>query len=130
MAVLIDANVILRYLLDDHEELSPKAAQIIEEREALLLPEVACEVVYVLQKVYKVGRPEIQEHLSALIVSQLVRVEQAEVLLKALACYAATSLDFVDALLWAHHAVDHDEVLTFDRQLGKHLARTQHDGEN
>lgn len=31
MAVLIDANVVLRYLLDDHEELSPKAARIIEE---------------------------------------------------------------------------------------------------
>lgn len=130
MAVLIDANVVLRYLLDDHEELSLKAAQIIEEREAMLLPEVACEVVYVLQKVYKVGRPEIQEHLSALIVSQLVLVEQAEVLLKALECYAATSLDFVDTLLWAHHAVDHDEVLTFDKKLGKHLARTKQDGEN
>ena len=126
MACLIDANVILRYLLDDHEELSAKAAQMLEGREVVLLPEVACEVVYVLQKVYKVSRPQIQEHLSALLVSQLVRVEQAEVLLKALECYAATALDFVDALLWAHHAVAHDEVLTFDRQLGKYLAQTKH----
>ncbi|MDD5404741.1 MAG: hypothetical protein PHZ14_09430 [Sulfuricella sp.] len=27
---LVDANVVLRYLLDDHEELSPKAADILE----------------------------------------------------------------------------------------------------
>jgi predicted nucleic-acid-binding protein len=124
---LIDANVILRYLLDDHADLSSKAAQILESKEAVLLPEVACEVVYVLQKVYKVSRPEIQEHLSALVISQLVHVAQADVLLQALACYAETALDFVDALLWAHHAVAREEVLTFDKSLSKHLAKTKHD---
>lgn len=124
---LIDANVILRYLLDDHEDLSPKAAQILESSEAVLLPEVACEVVYVLQKVYKVSRPQIQEHLSALVISQLVHVAQTDVLLQALQCYAETALDFVDALLWAHHAVAREEVLTFDKGLSKHLAKAKHD---
>ncbi|MEZ5535260.1 MAG: hypothetical protein R3F02_06505 [Thiolinea sp.] len=30
---LVDANIILRYLLDDHEELSPRAADILEQQE-------------------------------------------------------------------------------------------------
>ena len=64
MAVLIDANVVLRYLLDDHLELSAKAAKIIEEKDVLLPMEAACEVVYVLQKVYKVDREQIQQYLS------------------------------------------------------------------
>jgi len=48
---IVDANIILRYVLDDHVELSPKAAEILEEQQtATLTLEVACEVIYVLQK--------------------------------------------------------------------------------
>ena len=57
---LVDANVVLRYLLDDHADLSAKAAEMIERQSATLPMEVACEVVYVLQKVYAVERKEIQ----------------------------------------------------------------------
>lgn len=47
MKKLIDANVILRYLLGDHPEYSEKAKKVIEEG-AYTLPEVIAEVVYVL----------------------------------------------------------------------------------
>jgi len=53
--VIVDANIVLRYLLDDHPVLSPKAADILEQHSVTLPIEAACEVVYVLQKVYKVG---------------------------------------------------------------------------
>lgn len=48
---LVDANVVLHYLLDDHAELSAKATEIIEQQAVTLPMEAACEVVYVLQKV-------------------------------------------------------------------------------
>lgn len=51
---IADANVILRYLLNDNEELSDKAVKIIEDNEVLLPNEVIAEVVYVLDKVYNV----------------------------------------------------------------------------
>lgn len=51
---IVDANIILRYLLDDHADLSPKAAEILEQQTVTMPIEVACEVVYVLQKVYAV----------------------------------------------------------------------------
>lgn len=44
---IVDANIILRYLLNDHEELSDKATMIIEENEVLLPNEVIAEIVYV-----------------------------------------------------------------------------------
>ncbi len=50
---VVDANVILRYVLNDHAELSPKAAEILEQQTATLPIEVACEVVYVLQNYKK-----------------------------------------------------------------------------
>ena len=40
----IDANVILRYLLDDHDELSPKSAAIIDHEQVHASVEVICEV--------------------------------------------------------------------------------------
>lgn len=102
---LADANIILRYLLDDHATLSAQAAEIIEQNTVTLPVEVACEVVYVLQKVYKVARPEIQQHLKALLDEQLIQMQQPAVFLKALETYATTRLDFVDTMLWANHHV-------------------------
>lgn len=62
MKKLIDANVILRYLLGDHPKYSKKAKEVIEEG-AYTLPEVIAEVVYVLNGVYKVTRSEIRDTL-------------------------------------------------------------------
>jgi len=44
----IDANIALRYLLDDHPELSARAAQIIDAETVFVSTEVFCEVVYIL----------------------------------------------------------------------------------
>ena len=48
----IDANVILRYVLDDHAELSPKAKRLIDENIVETPVEVLCEVVFVLSRTY------------------------------------------------------------------------------
>ena len=45
---LIDANVILRYLLNDDREMSQKAKSVISEG-AYTKPEIIAEVVYVLR---------------------------------------------------------------------------------
>lgn len=108
---VIDANVILRYILDDHAELSPKAAEILEQQQTVTLTlEVACEVVYVLQKVYAVDRKEIQLQLSNLLHEELVAMEKSSVFLAALDYYSTSKLDFVDTLLWAYHAIEQQEV--------------------
>ena len=121
---LIDANVVLRYLLDDHAELSAKAAEVIENEIVTLPMEVACEVVYVLQKVYEVERQEIQSQLGALLHETLVSMEKPTVFLKGLECYVASRLDFVDALLWAYQVVEREPVHTFDDKLKKYLQRS------
>lgn len=86
--------------------------------------EVACEVVYVLQKVYGVERQDIQEQLSGLVDEALVTMDKPAVCLKGLDCYGTTRLDFVDALLWAYRVVEGEAVHTFDKTLGKYLQRS------
>lgn len=48
---LVDANVILRYLLNDHQEMSQQAKAVIDSG-AYTKPEIIAEVVYVLKGVY------------------------------------------------------------------------------
>jgi predicted nucleic-acid-binding protein len=121
---LIDANVVLRYLLDDHKELSPKAAEILEKHSVTLPVEVGCEVVYVLQKVYAVERKQIQQSLGDLLNEGLVSMDKPDAFLKGLEYYSDSTLDFVDTVLWAHHVLEQQEVFTFDSKLLKHMKRS------
>lgn len=98
---MVDTNIVLRYLFDDHTELSPKSAEILEQQVATLPIEAACEVVYVLQKVYAVDRKTIQQQLTSLLNEALVTMDKPEVFVKALEYYGSSTLDFVDTLLCA-----------------------------
>ena len=121
---IVDANVVLRYLLDDHAELSPQAAEIIEQQTVTLPMEVACEVVYVLQKVYAADRADIQQQLSNLLTENLIEMDKPAAFIKALELHSKSTFDFVDTLLWAYHSVEQHEILTFDTKLRKHIRRT------
>ncbi|MDO9048035.1 MAG: PIN domain-containing protein [Methylobacter sp.] len=122
---VVDANVVLRYLLDDHAELSAKAAAILEQQTVTLPIEAACEVVYVLQKVYVVTREEIQQLLTGLLNEALVNMEKPELFLKALEYYGSSTLDFVDTLLCAYHTVERQAVFTFDNKLNQFIQRAE-----
>ncbi len=56
---LIDANVIIRCILNDCPEMTSKAIEVIDSG-AYTKPEIISEVVYVLQKVYSIQRPQIR----------------------------------------------------------------------
>ncbi len=60
---IVDANVILRYFLQDHVEMYTKAKNILENEFIQIPNEVIAEVVYVLEKVYKIERKTIKETL-------------------------------------------------------------------
>ena len=113
---LIDANVILRYLLNDDPKMS-EAAKIVIEEGAFTLPEVIAEVVYVLKGVYKISRSEVSNALIDFL-SEIV-VEEKTVLETALEHFGKTSLDFVDCILAALNWLLGDEVFTFDKKMIK-----------
>ncbi len=118
MRTLVDANVLLRYLLNDSEELSLRAKEIVASG-VWLLPEVLAEVVYVLSGVYAVERKVIAQALTELI--EEVCCDSPAALCAALNKYAATRLDFIDCVLWAYNRVNLDTVVTFDKKLNKAL---------
>ena len=122
---LIDANVILRYLLRDNEELYAKAEGVFNDvmegkRKILILESVIAEVVYVLQRIYNVNRKEISEILRELIELRGVKVHNKGQMLKALEIFSEKNLDFVDCLLCAYG--NENKVITFDKGLKKCLS--------
>ncbi len=48
-------------------------------------------------------------------------MEKPYVFLGALNCFSSTKFDFVDTLFWAYHAVEKQDVLTFDVALEKYI---------
>ena len=66
-STIIDETVILRYLLNDDEVLSPRAAKVIATRTARVYPEIITRVVVTLRDVYKVPRVEIAAAMKKLL---------------------------------------------------------------
>ena len=117
---LIDANIILRYLMNDHRVMSPRAREIILSG-AETTPEVLAEVVYVLRGVYHVDRPSIAAALESFI--QEVTLSHKAAIAYACRLYGQRSLDFVDCLLAGYHHIDGTEISTFDEKLERVLLR-------
>lgn len=118
---IVDANVILRYLLADVPTLLARSEQILE-KEAVYLPfEVLAEVVYVLDTVYTVTRAEICSSLADLLKYPNVSTYDTEVALRALETYSASSLDIVDSFLCGYRSDQGAEIFSLEKQLNKRL---------
>ncbi len=121
---LVDANVILRYLLKDNQRLYQMAEEFFHEvfsgkRVAIVLQSVVAEVVYVLMKVYRIPRVEVSEVLCEFFAAKGVKIQDRMVTLEALHLFAEKNLDFVDCLICAYGR--EMEVVSFDKGVLKCL---------
>lgn len=122
---IVDANIILRYLLNDNEEMSSKAAEIIDNMTVYIPNEVLIEVVYVLEKVYKIERTVIYEAIIELLSYDNITVADKDVIETALGLYRTIKFDIVDTLLFAYHKVYQHTIYTFDEKLEKYILKSE-----
>jgi len=120
---LIDTNVILRYLLGDHPEFSPKAEAFMGNisegtKKAEIFDVVIVECIYVMEKYYQIPKSEISLKLSGILnFSGIVNSDRSEIL-EALLKYDSTNIDIVDCILAAHSSPE-KVVISFDKDMGK-----------
>ena len=121
----IDANVILRHLLKDHREQSPKAKAVMDavqdgRLEVVCHPVTLAEVVFVLTRFYKLSRADISTELASLLKAEGFRIADKPLYERALQLYADTVPHFGDACACAA-ALQHCEgrLLSFDQALSK-----------
>lgn len=120
MEKLLDADAVLRYLLEDIQEQSDCVAETIEAG-AEVTVEVLAECVYVLSGVYHVSRSDIAESLGILL--DEVTCRRKRVAAAALGLYSGSSFDFVDCVLAAEVSENGREALTFDKRLQSLFSR-------
>ena len=118
MKTVIDANVILRYILNDNEAISAEAKEIIDNK-AETLVEVLAEVVYVLKGVYKAERTDICEYITCIL--HEVELNEKEVVIYALQIFSKSNLDFVDCLLVSKNHLLGRKIFSFDKKLNIQL---------
>jgi predicted nucleic-acid-binding protein len=115
--VIVDANFILRYLLKDNEQQHQHACSIIENQLIYIPSVIIAEVVYVLQKVYKIPNEVICNTLTWLIDYPNITLNEKQIVGLSLNLLTQNSLDYADNLLLAYHKTKEMKVYTFDKKL-------------
>ena len=121
---LVDTNLIVRYLVQDHEKHAKAAEKLFEacdrgELVIVVLPAVLAECVFVLESFYEHARGDIASALGRLISSPGVEIGDAAVHLDALDRYQKTKVHFVDCLIAATAASGNMAVASFDHDFRK-----------
>ena len=123
MVYLIDTNIIIRFLVGDHEEHLKIATEIFTKIEnaqikAEILDSVLMEAYFVLIKFYKLPKNEVVEDLKKLIALKGITGDKI-LLLETLNILLNKNIDFVDALICAKAKLYGYEKLSFDNDLKK-----------
>lgn len=134
--IAVDANVLLRYLLNDDHEQSPRAAALFIGKSKILVTDVVLvETIWTLRgKKYKLGREALARVILALFEEPLVVFEDAQTVWRALVDYRkapavrvggkSKHTDFPDAMILnkaskcaGDAGESHDGLFTFDQTL-------------
>jgi len=119
--VIIDTNVVLRFLLNDDKEQSELASQIISDANCIVPVEVITEAVFVLDKVYFFDREAICEEIKDFAKIKKSMLLERDVVCYACDVYASSTLDFVDCLIDGYAKIKGYNAFTFDKKLRKSL---------
>jgi predicted nucleic acid-binding protein len=101
MARFVDANVFLRFLLDDHPVWSPACKRLFltverGEEQVWTSEIIVSEVVYVLNRVYKVSRSDIAAKVLPLLRLGHLRLLNKKLYPRVFQLYEATNLSYPD----------------------------------
>ena len=118
--LLLDTNVIVRFLTGDHPTHSPRSRKLFARAAAgdvtLVVTDLAlAETAWVLQSCYSLDRNAITAALKDLMDSAGIEVKNKAMLLSALRNFAQTDVNFVDAYHAAVAAGESIAIASFDR---------------
>ncbi len=122
--IALDTNVLVRFLVQDDPEQSRVAGEIIDqltdEAPGFVSREVLVELVWVLERAYRLARAEIAGAIDGLLASTELAVEGADAIGAALELYRNDGFGFADLMIAAAaRRAGASELLTFDRKAAR-----------
>lgn len=121
---MLDANAVLRFLLQDIEEQFQEIRNIVKKDRCYITLEVMAEVCYVLEGLYQVSRKDIVDNFRRL--NYDVIILNVDVFLRALEIFdKPPKLDFVDCLLYGYKMERGMNIMSFDKLLTKQLGNIE-----
>lgn len=121
MKIVLDTNVVLRFILRDHETMSVAAYELFTkagagEIQLLLDSVVIAECCFVLSgKVYSFSKSDIAAVLSKIVMLDGVVVDEVSRINDALETFSKYGVDYGDAYLTAVARAENLMVATFDQ---------------
>lgn len=119
--VLIDANLIIRFLTEDDNIKATAVGKLLSHsKEPLLLTDVTlAEIVWVLTSYYEIPKENVCDKLQSLLMLENIQANK-ELLLQALALYQNHNISFIDAYLASYALTEKiNKIYSFDRDFDK-----------
>lgn len=121
----LDTNVLVRYIMQDDPQQSPKANRLIESLSADqpgYIPMVSVvELYWVLTSCYGLTRPQVGQALDLILRSKQLVVERADQVMRALRVFGQGQADLADCLIErAASGAGCTDTMTFDVGASKH----------
>ena len=121
----LDTNIIVRLFVDDDPKQVQSARNLVASRCTAESPgfidRVAlCELVWVLASAHNYGRAVVADVVEAIVASRDLRLEDDDLVRRALQDYRASNVDFADILIgYVNLARGCAATATFDRKAAK-----------
>ena len=124
MIYLLDTNLIIRFLVGDHEEHLEESRVIFKDIEKAkvqveILEGVLMEAFFVLTKFYKIPQNNVITDLKTILNFNGVINSNKTILYEALNIIENKNIDFVDALICAKSKLQGFGKLSFDKDVKK-----------
>jgi predicted nucleic-acid-binding protein len=125
----LDTNVLVRYIMQDDAQQSPKATALIESLDAdhpgFITIVSVLELYWVLTSCYDLTGLQVKEALEALLRAKQIVVDRADQVLRALRVFDAGKADFADCLIErTASGAGCTETMSFDAGAAKHAGMT------
>jgi predicted nucleic-acid-binding protein len=120
----LDTNILVRYLTEDDPRQAAAAVKEIEGagrkgKKLVVQPLVLCELAWVLESAYGVGKKELLEVFDRILRTAQFEIPGKDVVWRSLADYRTGKGDFSDHLLGRlNESAGASVTITFDKALG------------
>lgn len=122
---IIDANVLLRFLVNDIPEQADRCAELLKRVEAgteqVLLPDIVlADVIWTLEKFYKQRKSKIQDILAPILELKGLHFSSKAAARRALQLYVQKNIDWTDAFVASQMlSKKKNQIYSYDRDFDK-----------